>query len=83
MFLLIIFFPFNIFQALRVDLIKFLLVVLDSPLPGVKNASGAKAQIVKALKSMLKDLTFGEQVYQLTHQFILLTLFYLFLNERL
>lgn len=49
-------------QALRVDLVKFLLVVLDSPLPTVKNASGAKAQIVKALKSMLKDLTYGEQV---------------------
>jgi len=42
--------------------VKFLLVVLDSPLPNVKNASGAKAQIVKALKSMLRDLTSGEQV---------------------
>lgn len=52
-------------QALRVDLVKFLLTILDSPLTGVKNASGTKAQIVKALKAMLKDLNYGEQVNQI------------------
>ena len=46
------------------DLVKFLLTVLDSPLSNVKNSSGAKAQIVKALKSMLRDLSYGEQVSQ-------------------
>ena len=43
-------------------MVKFLLTILDSPLTGVKNASGTKAQIVKALKAMLRDLNYGEQV---------------------
>ena len=46
------------------DLVPFLLNVLNNPLAGVKNASGTKAQIVKALKAMLKDLNYGEQVCQ-------------------
>ena len=49
-------------QALHVDLVKFLLTILGSPLQGVKNASGTKAQLVKALKSMLTDVNYGEQV---------------------
>lgn len=44
------------------DLVKFLLTILGSPLQGVKNASGTKAQLVKALKSMLTDVNYGEQV---------------------
>ena len=50
------------FQAVRVELVQFLLTILDSLLSEVKNPSGTKAQIVKALKAMCRDLNQGEQV---------------------
>eukprot|EP00794_Sanderia_malayensis_P017835 gene17835-19618_t len=49
-------------QAIRVELIQYLITLLDTHLTDVKNPSGCKAQIVKALKAMCRDLNYGEQV---------------------
>eukprot|EP00795_Rhopilema_esculentum_P013369 gene13369-4225_t len=49
-------------QAIRVDLVQYLLSLLDVPLRDVKNPAGCKAQIVKTLKSMARDLSHGGEV---------------------
>lgn len=74
-------------QAVRSDLIKFLLNILDSPLTGIKNSSGTKAQIVKALKAMIRDTNYGEQVNQILEASTIWPTFRdqmhdLFLNDR-
>uniref|UniRef100_A0A6Q2XCL8 J domain-containing protein n=1 Tax=Esox lucius TaxID=8010 RepID=A0A6Q2XCL8_ESOLU len=50
-------------QALRVDLVPYLLRLLEGiGLETLDNPSATKAQIVKALKSMTRSLQYGEQV---------------------
>lgn len=50
-------------QALRVDLVPYLLKLLEGiGLETLENPSATKAQIVKALKSMTRSLQYGEQV---------------------
>uniref|UniRef100_A0A8C1MFW6 DnaJ heat shock protein family (Hsp40) member C13 n=1 Tax=Cyprinus carpio TaxID=7962 RepID=A0A8C1MFW6_CYPCA len=53
-------------QALRVDLVPYLLKLLEGVgLETLENPSATKAQIVKALKSMTRSLQFGEQVNEI------------------
>ena len=54
-------FPLS-FQALTAELPQFLLTLLESPLEECDSPAAAKAQIVKALKSMETDLSNGEVV---------------------
>lgn len=49
-------------QALDVDLIPFLLGLLEGRLEVIENPAMTKAQIVKALKSMCKSLLYGDKV---------------------
>ncbi|XP_064647249.1 dnaJ homolog subfamily C member 13-like isoform X1 [Lineus longissimus] len=49
-------------QALKSDMIPYLVGLLDRGLEILDNPAATKAQIVKALKAMLKSLTFGEEV---------------------
>lgn len=49
-------------QALDVDLIPFLLQLLDGRLDGTENSARIKAHIVKALKNMTYSLTYGNSV---------------------
>lgn len=48
-------------QALKYELVQYLLQLLEGNLQ-VQNPAAIKAQIVKALKAMLRDLQLGEQV---------------------
>ena len=50
------------FQALSVELVTFMVRLLETGLESVPKASSAKAHIVRALKSMLKSLKYGEEV---------------------
>ncbi|XP_054738081.1 dnaJ homolog subfamily C member 13 [Anastrepha obliqua] len=52
-------------QSLEVNLVPFLLGLLDSRLEYVDNASAVKAQIVAALKGMTHNLNYGERVTQI------------------
>uniref|UniRef100_A0A3B4AIL1 Uncharacterized protein n=1 Tax=Periophthalmus magnuspinnatus TaxID=409849 RepID=A0A3B4AIL1_9GOBI len=53
-------------QALRVDLVPYLLKLLEGiGLETLDNPSATKAQIVKALKSMTRSLQYGEQVNEI------------------
>ena len=49
-------------QAIRVELVQYLVSLLEAVLHDVKNPAGCKAQIVKALKSMTRDLAHGGEV---------------------
>lgn len=49
-------------QALKTDLVPFLLKLLEAGLEALDNPSATKAQIVKALKAMQRSLLYGEQV---------------------
>ena len=49
------------FQALQFELVQYLLGLLNGTLK-VENQAATKAQIVKALKAMLRDLTHGMEV---------------------
>ena len=49
-------------QALNADLVQFLLSLLESNLESCEHPSAAKAQIVKVLKAMGKDLSNGDRV---------------------
>ena len=49
-------------QALKSELVPFLLRLLEGGLEAVDNPSATKAQIVKALKAMQRSLQYGEQV---------------------
>lgn len=49
-------------QALDVDLVPFLLELLEGRLEVPDNPAKTKAQIVKALKSMSKSLLYGDRV---------------------
>lgn len=48
-------------QALQFELVQYLLDLLNGTLK-VENPAGTKAQIVKALKAMIRDLTYGTEV---------------------
>ena len=48
-------------QALQFELVQYLLDLLNGTLK-VENPAGTKAQIVKALKAMIRDLTHGTEV---------------------
>jgi len=52
-------------QAVRVELVPYLVSLLDGPLRDVKNPAGCKAQIVKTLKSMTRDLSNGAEVNEI------------------
>lgn len=49
-------------QALDVDMVAFLLELLDGRLEVPDNPAKTKAQIVKALKAMSKSLAYGDRV---------------------
>ncbi|CAH1789259.1 unnamed protein product [Owenia fusiformis] len=49
-------------QAIKTEMIQFLLRLLEGGLEAVDNPAGVKAQIVKALKAMQTSLQYGEQV---------------------
>ena len=49
-------------QALKSELVPFLLRLLEGGLEATENPAATKAQIVKALKAMQRSLQFGEQV---------------------
>lgn len=49
-------------QALKSELLPFLLRLLEGGLEAVDNPAATKAQIVKALKAMQRSLQYGEQV---------------------
>ena len=51
-------------QALQFELVQYLLDLLNGTLK-VENPAGTKAQIVKALKAMIRDLTHGTEVKKL------------------
>lgn len=53
---------FIIFQALDADLISYLVGLLDGRLDGVEGSARAKAQIVKALKTMSSNVSYGSLV---------------------
>lgn len=50
-------------QAIDVDLINFLLNLLESRMDYIENPSKTKAQIVKALKAMTRSLLFGDKIH--------------------
>lgn len=52
-------------QALKSDLVPFLLRLLEGGLEAVDNPAATKAQIVKALKAMQRSLTHGERVTEI------------------
>ncbi|XP_025080789.1 dnaJ homolog subfamily C member 13-like isoform X2 [Pomacea canaliculata] len=52
-------------QALKSDLLPFLLRLLEGGLEAVENPASTKAQIVKALKAMQRSLQYGEQITQI------------------
>ena len=66
------FFKINIFslQALTFELVQYLLNLLNGALKAVENPAATKAQIVKALKAMLRDLTYGVEVREAQFVFI-------------
>lgn len=49
-------------QALDIDLVNFLLNLLENRMEYVENPSKVKAQIVKALKAMSRSLSYGDRV---------------------
>ena len=52
-------------QAVKAELVQYLLKLLDTDLKAaykIENAAASKAQIVKALKAMLRDFLHGEKV---------------------
>ena len=51
-----------LFQALKVEMIQFLVGLLDTNLESVEKPSATKAQIVKALKAMQRSLKYGDEV---------------------
>ena len=55
-------FQFSPYQALNYELVQYLLSLLDGALKEVENPAATKAQIVKALKAMLRDLQHGDEV---------------------
>lgn len=55
------------FQAIRTDLVPFLLKLLEGGLETLDKPAATKAQIVKALKSMQRSFQYGEQVSQDSH----------------
>ena len=50
------------FRLSRSKLVQYLLNLLNGALKTVENPAATKAQIVKALKAMIRDLTHGEEV---------------------
>ncbi|EDV26296.1 uncharacterized protein TRIADDRAFT_21978 [Trichoplax adhaerens] len=55
-------------QALKAEVVPYLLSLLDCGLETVPNAASTKAQIVKALKAMAMDLQHGEQIAAILEQ---------------
>ena len=47
---------------MEAELVSYLLNLLGNDLDICKNSASTKAQIVKALKSMAKNLTYGEKI---------------------
>ena len=55
--------PFLVFQALKADMVQYLLKLLEAGLEALDNPASTKAQIVKALKAMQRSLQYGDQVW--------------------
>ena len=47
---------------MKVEMVQFLVRLLDTGLESLKNPAATKAQIVKALKAMTTSLKYGEKV---------------------
>ena len=60
--------PELVSQALTAELPQFLLSLLESPLEECDSPAAAKAQIVKALKEMEKDIANGEVVTSILNE---------------
>ncbi|KAK2150998.1 hypothetical protein LSH36_380g05005 [Paralvinella palmiformis] len=56
-------------QALKVEMIQFLVGLLDTNLESVEKPSATKAQIVKALKAMQRSLKYGDEVTSILDKF--------------
>ncbi|CAD5210525.1 unnamed protein product [Bursaphelenchus xylophilus] len=55
-------------QFLKTDIINILLKVLSGELTGTGNVSAAKAEIVDALKSICRDLQYGERIEEILNK---------------
>ena len=51
-----------VLQALKSDMVSFLVSLLEKPLHDTPNPAATKAQIAKALQAMLRSLKYGEEV---------------------
>jgi hypothetical protein len=51
-----------LFQALKTEMVQYLLRLLEAGLESLDNPASTKAQIVKALKAMQRSLQYAEQV---------------------
>lgn len=49
-------------QALKTEMVQYLLKLLEAGLEALDNPASTKAQIVKALKAMQRSLQYGEQI---------------------
>ena len=59
----------SLLQALKTEMVQYLLKLLEAGLEALDNPASTKAQIVKALKAMQRSLQYGEQVlYELCHE---------------
>ena len=57
--------PELVSQALEVGMVHYLLALLENSLENVDNVSAVKAQIVKVLKAMSQDLSYGARVNEI------------------
>ena len=51
-----------LFQALKTEMVQFLVRLLEMGLEAQESPAATKAQVVKALKAMQKSLKFGDTV---------------------
>ena len=56
------------FQALKAEMVQYLLKLLEAGLEALDNPASTKAQIVKALKAMQRSLQYGDQVWYYDRQ---------------
>ena len=56
-------------QALTNNIISFFVQLIDDPMSDVKDFSGAKVNVIEALKLLAEDKTYGEQASNLLNAF--------------
>ena len=50
-------------KALKTEMVQYLVKLLETRMEQQENPSAVKAQIVNALKAMLRSLKYGDQVH--------------------